>query len=202
MNFMEMKKEIIIDRALKLFLEKPILNVTIKDISEANGVGEATIYRYFQNKENILVLCAIKLTHKLFDDYFDLSHYDNGYKKIKEFYYCYLYVFKNHPEYLRFINYFDAYVINKDSENVLRIYEASIDKYKKVFIDAYNEGIKDLSIKEIKDIDIFYYSTTKSLLELCKREATSNDLLVSDTKIDKSILIEKLINIILDNIKK
>lgn len=201
MGLKEMKKNLIIEAALELFLEKSISDITIKDIATNIEVGEATIYRYFENKENIILLCAERLEKKVFDEYFDLSKYKTGYEKIVEFYNNYLYIFKSHPNYYRFINEFDAFMLSKSNIN-LDEYASIIDKFKAIFMDAYNEGISDNTISNIEDIEITYYATSKSLLELCKKEATGIDLIRQDKMINKEKLIKKLIDITLNEFKK
>lgn len=201
MGLKEMKKNLIIEAALELFLEKSISDITIKDIAINIEVGEATIYRYFENKENIILLCAERLEKKVFDEYFDLSKYKTGYEKIVEFYNNYLYIFKSHPNYYRFINEFDAFMLSKSNIN-LDEYASIIDKFKDIFMDAYNEGISDNTISNIEDIEITYYATSKSLLELCKKEAIGIDLIRQDKMINKEKLIKKLIDITLNEFKK
>lgn len=200
MSLKEMKKNLIIEAALNLFLEKNISIVTIKDIANNVEVGEATIYRYFECKENIVLLCAELLEKKVYE-YFDLSKYDSGYKKIEGFYNNYLNIFNIHIEYYRFINEFDAFMIGKTNVD-LEEYASLIDKFKNVFMLAYKEGLADNTIKEIDDIDVLYYSTSKALLELCKKESIGVDIVRQDKIIDKNKLIQKLIDIILITFKK
>lgn len=47
MGLKDAKIKYIIDRATELFLQRSVGEVTVKDISDAVGVGEATVYRYF-----------------------------------------------------------------------------------------------------------------------------------------------------------
>ena len=67
---------------------------------------------------------------------------------------------------------------------------------------AYNEGLNDKTIKEIEDVDVFYYSTSKALLELCKKESMEIDLIKQDKLVDKKKIILKLIDIILSSFKE
>ena len=47
MSLQELKSNFIVDVAEKLFFERSIFNVTIKDIAERAEVGEMTVYRHF-----------------------------------------------------------------------------------------------------------------------------------------------------------
>ncbi len=201
MGLKEMKRNLIIESALNLFLEKSISEVTIKDIAQNIEVGEATIYRYFDNKENIIILCAEKLERLVFDEYFNLDKTKSGFDRIKDFYNNYLSIFVNHPTYYRFINEFDAFMLSKNNVN-LEDYATIIDSFKDIFLTAYDDGVKDNTINKINDIETTYYATSKALLELCKKESTGINIVRQDSLIDKKRLIEKLIDIILITFKK
>ena len=69
-----------------------------------------------------------------------------------------------------------------------------------VFINAYNKGLIDKTVKEINDINSFYLTTTHALMGLCKKLANSN-ILIQDEKMDKVKEIEMLIDIFMVNIK-
>ena len=53
MGLKDLKTQYLVDVATKLFLEKGVVDVTIKDIAQEAEIGEATIYRHFQKKQNI-----------------------------------------------------------------------------------------------------------------------------------------------------
>ena len=79
-------------------------------------------------------------------------------------------------------------------------YESAIDQYKNFYMEAYQLGLKDGSVKKQKDIEMFYFSTTHALLELCKKLAYKKAVLNQDTKIEKDSEIKCLIDIILESI--
>jgi len=53
------KKSRIIEAALDVFAEKGFRAATITDLARAAGLGEATIYNHFKNKEEILLSCPL-----------------------------------------------------------------------------------------------------------------------------------------------
>lgn len=196
MGFKDLKANYIISTATKLFLERSVSEVTIKDIADEAGVGEATIYRYFQKKQNIVLASVLKLKQKVNEGYFDLSKGKTGFEKIEIFYKSYLNIFIDSPEYFRFINNFDAYV-TAERDVSLGEYEKEVDSYKAEYLKAYELGLKDGSIKKNEDIDTFYFSTTHALLELCKKLAVTQALLEQDKNSKKAAEIECLIKIML-----
>lgn len=200
MGFKDLKTNYIIEVATKLFLERGINEVTIKDIASEAEIGEATIYRHFVKKQNIVLAVALKLKEKVFEGYFDLSKGKTGFEKVEIFYSSYLNVFKNSPEYFYFINEFDAYMCMEESIS-LDEYEKEIDSFKSQYINAYELGLKDQSIRKVDSIDTFYLATTHALLELCKKLSANQELLKQDRNSKKASEIECLIKIILDSLK-
>ena len=200
MNLFKNAQEIVMaEETTKLFLEHSINEVTIKDIANHIGVGEATIYRHYKNKYNIVLSVARYLMNKIASQYFNFENGQNGYEKIASFYKSFLNIYKDNPAYYKFINEFDAFIVNSNEKD-MSSYEAGIESFKTKFNKIYSEGLKDGSVKEISDIDTFYFSTTHALLGLCKKLSGKN-VLSQDARLDKAREIEVLIETILYRFK-
>lgn len=198
MGLKDAKIKYIIDRATELFLQRSVGEVTVKDISDAVGVGEATVYRYFGKKQNIVIKSALNLQNEVYQRFFKLKG-SCGYDKLKAFYDGYLQVFLAHAEYYRFISGFDAFMISERNLE-LEEYSEGLDIFIKEYLAAYREGLNDGSIREIEDVETFYYATAHSVLELCKKLA-GTDIVKQDAQIAKETEIKRLIDIILYNVK-
>ena len=196
MSLKDAKINFLVDIATDLFMCRSISEVTIKDIAISAQVGEATIYRYFGSKQNIVVQAAMKIQKVVSTDFFKLEEGKNGFEKLKVFYKSYYEIFLKHPNFYKFLNEFDAFVSIEDNK-IINPYEAAIDSYKKFYMDAYKLGLKDGSVKKQADIEMFYFSTTHALLELCKKLAFKKAVLNQDTLIEKDSEIKCLIDIIL-----
>ena len=200
MKLKEIKLNFISEEVIPLFLEKPIADITVKDIAQKVGLGEATIYRYFSKKQNLVKAVALKLQSSVYEKYFDFSAYVTGYDKISAFYGGYLRIFKEKRELFRFLNQFDAYCISEEFTD-LEAYSSGLEEFKNAYISAYENGIKDGSVRPVDDIDLFYYSSTHSLLELCKKLSSENDIVLQDKTSDKIGEISTLVGIFLYRIK-
>ena len=199
MTLKDVKKKFIIDVACKLFLERSINEVTIRDVAQSAGVGEATVYRYFDKKHRIAVAVAEKLQKQVFTEYFSMSADGNGYMQIEKFFQNYVDIFVSSPSFFKFIKEFDAYMLSEggaDSDE----YSSGMDLFKNVFFSAYERGIKDGSVKEIKNAETFYFSTTHALLELCKKLSLEHGIIKQDETTDKVAEISELKEIILSYI--
>ena len=196
MSLKDVKLNFLVDMASDLFMARSVAEVTIKDLAVSAQVGEATIYRYFGTKQNIVIQVAMKLQSIVSQDFFKLEEGQTGYEKLAIFYQSYFDIFNKHPNFYKFLDEFDAY-ISVENSDATNPYEAAIDQYKTFFMQAYELGIKDGSIKEQKDIEMFYFSTTHALLELCKKLANQKVVISQDKTIGRKEEIQYLIDIIL-----
>ncbi len=192
------QKDFIVEEALKLFLAKSIEEVTMSEIAKEVEIGDATLYRYFAKKQNIIVLSAIKLSKRVLENFFTFDGLEDI-EVLRKFYSNFLNIYIEHRNFYRFLNEFDAYIINEEFDSTL--YEKGIDMYKKIYIDAYESAVKNGKIKEVLDIDTFYYSTTHVLLDLGKRLARTNGIVKSDEQSDYKEL-KVIIDIILNSLIK
>ena len=200
MSLKDAKVNFLVDMATDLFMSRSIQEVTIRDIAISAQVGEATIYRYFGKKQELVVQAAMKLQSIVSSGYFKLDDKSNGYQKLEAFYLSYLNIFDQHRNFYKFLSEFDAYM-STENKDVLNPYEDAIDQYKSAFMKAYEQGLKDGSIKEQENIDLFYFSTTHAILELCKKLALKA-VLNQDLAIEKLGEVRCLINIVLNELKK
>ena len=200
MSLKDAKVNFLVDMATDLFMSRSIQEVTIRDIAISAQVGEATIYRYFGKKQELVVQAAMKLQGIVSSGYFKLDDKLNGYQKLEAFYLSYLNIFDQHRNFYKFLSEFDAYM-STENKDVLNPYEEAVDQYKNAFMKAYEQGLKDGSIKEQENIDLFYFSTTHAILELCKKLALKA-VLNQDLAIEKLGEVRCLINIVLNELKK
>lgn len=105
---MRKRREVMIDQAFQLFCERGIEDVKMSEIAKRSGAGEATIYRYFGNKEQLVLEAFVKLWEMIMgkvyesvagtDDYASLS----GYEQIKTWIEAFRYLYQNKGEFVLF----------------------------------------------------------------------------------------------------
>ncbi len=194
------QKDFIIEEALKMFLAKSIDEVTMSEIAKEVEIGDATLYRYFTKKQNIIVLSAIKLANRVLTNYFSFGGLDDV-EILRKFYSNYLNIYIEHREFYKFLNEFDAYIINEEFDSVGTGYEKGIEAYKDIYFNAYNSAVKNGKIKEVQDIEAFYSSTTHVLLDLGKRLSRKKTILKSDENSNYKEL-QIMVDIILNSLIK
>ncbi|MBO4694605.1 MAG: TetR/AcrR family transcriptional regulator [Clostridia bacterium] len=196
MSIKQAKIDYIISIASDLFLSEGIEKVTIKDITQKVGVGEATIYRYFSTKQNLVIYAAKTMADQIHTKYFDLSKATTGISKMEAFYNNFLKIYEEHPEYFRFISEFDSII---QADGALEQYEDTLLPYMQDYLDAYNLGLKDGTINKIDNIELFYLTSTHALMGICKKLTMDSVVLKQDSYGKQEV--EMLIDIIIYKLK-
>lgn len=197
-TYKDKMNDAIIDSARELFLEKSISKVYIADIAKKAEIGEATIYRYFKTKQNLALKVALKEWNTI-QETFRIDMKGNGYQRIYDFYNMFLKTFIQHKNFFSFLFEFDQIILT-DSNLDFSDYQNTLLKVKDLYDEAYRLGLKDHSVKKIENIDLFYYTTTHSLLSLCKKLASEN-LIDQSIGITKEEEIRLLITLITESLK-
>ena len=195
MSLKDVKVNFLVDIAIDLFMCRSVQEVTIRDIAVSAQVGEATIYRYFGSKQNLVIQAAMKIQNIVSSYFFKIDEGNNGYEKLAIFYQSYLDIYNDHPNFYKFLEEFDSFISTDTADT--NNYEAVIEQYKTFYMKSYQIGLKDGSLKKQKDIDSFYFSTTHAILELCKKLAYKRAVLKQDKGDGKEKEIQCLIDIIL-----
>ena len=201
MSIKDIRRNYIIDVAVKLFFKESMADIKIKDVASKAGIGEATFYRYFPNRTSLIVACATHLQENIGRNYFVFDENASGFEILQLFYYRFYEVFKAHREYFKFLSEFDAYCTRLEHKS-LEKYSENMSFFHDSFINAYKEGVADGSVREIADIDGFYYATTHALLSLCKKLAFEGNIVEQDAMMDKEGEVKTIVEIYLRYLKK
>ena len=195
----EIHKQIIIDKSVKLFIKDGINNVTMTDIAKDIGVGEATLYRYFGRKQNIVLLGAVTLWDTLCKEYLLTDSGLTGYEKMEAFYYAFLKAYKEKREYYSFIYEFDSLLVHeKIDKDLLLEYDKLLKKLGQIWQSYFELGQQDHSIYIPDDPYVFYISSTHAVMNLCKKLAME----VTELKTDNTDIAEQEIEILIKAILK
>ncbi|MCQ2087716.1 MAG: TetR/AcrR family transcriptional regulator [Bacilli bacterium] len=192
----------IVEEATPLFFARKINEVTMSDIAKEIGIGEATLYRYFGTKANLVLMIAERLSNNVFDNYFlNIDKSLNGFQRVQQFFEAYLNVYMDKKYLFAFINSFDAFLANETDMDLVD-YTNSVNQYETIFDECFDAGVKDGSIVFDGDRDTYYRSTTLALFNVCKKLAVENDLLENDKRFDPVNEIKSIIEIFLYRIQK
>ncbi len=141
----------IIEVAKKEFASEGITNTKISTIAKGAQVGEATVYRYFSDKIQLIKVVANDYWHEqteTFKTYLseNIDNDSNGISKIEVYLGMFIQFFHYHKDFLKFMEDFDNYHIlsrKAEKENEFFIY---IYLLRKIFNTYFDEGVSDGSI--------------------------------------------------------
>lgn len=144
----EARRNKIITRALEIFAQKGFQETTIAEISKASGVSEATVYEYFNSKEELLFAIPEEITRESVEEFKKILPYLKGAEhKVRAIVLGYMTLYQNNPQY-------SALVLlqlksNKKFQQT-RAYELIRD-IARLLLDCIREGIDEGVFK--KDLD-------------------------------------------------
>lgn len=184
MSVMDAKRNYVIETATNLVLSRPLSRVTVRDVAQEAGVGEATVYRYFSTKTSLIVACALKLQGEVSQYFLRESKPVDGYTKLVKFYASYVDLFAFRPELYRFLYEFDAYCVEQRVKG-LDEYSDNLDVFRDAYLAAYREGVEDGSVRKIPNPELFYYASTHAVLSLAKKLAVEGGIVRQDQLTDQ-----------------
>lgn len=203
MNLVENKHKIdklkneafVIECALSVFIEQGIEATSIKDIAIKSNFTERTIYRYFENKSELVLACVMEFwdkTTSYIESSLTVKEYEklSGLELIKLILNEYGNLYYTSKKELIFINEVESYL---SRHNLLINYAncppQKLELEKGPLAKAIKKGMIDGSITTKDNLEALYYNTYDSLLGLLKQMALDQ---YSDQNITK--LAQKRLN--------
>jgi len=168
----QLRRELIIDVAEQLFYERGYENVTLSDIARAAQYTKKTLYTYISGKGELYLEVYCRGLEKRQDCLSDaMEKAGTGFDKIKALGEAYFRFFKENPQMLLLVQYFDYRGIEYD-----KIKPEVVDKFIKLnkeanlqHLEAFKLGLSDGSINPAIQPEIVY-----SQFILCLRTITHN----------------------------
>ena len=144
------QREWILEAAEDLFIQRGVTQVTMADIAEASHVTRATLYQYFDNKQQI-TLEIYKIIMEEWREMFErrLQPFDgSGFEKLAEFASIFLGHILGNPREVRFISEFN-YLSTRDipSGQVHEILETYLGGHILNLIEMIRQGLADGSLR-------------------------------------------------------
>ena len=179
----------IMEAAFKLFSEKGIDTITMNDIAKKAEIGVASLYRYYETKEQIAVQTSIWAWEKQKEFILPLlmeNDYENisGLEQVKKVISLFINLYENQSDFLRYIYFFDSFAVrSKINKNSLKDYENLILSIKDIIAKAITKGINDNSInaKYKNNEELLYFTITHTMFSTTQKLALSQNLLAIDT---------------------
>ena len=144
------KRRRIITSAIKIIGEKGFQNATIAEIARDAGIGDATIYEYFKNKEDMLLKIPVEITKELIPQINEhMMGIKGAFNKLRKYIWWYIHFLEKNPGYgsivLLELKTSKAYISTEAYQSARNFYQ--------IILDIIKEGQEEGLIK--KEINIY-----------------------------------------------
>ena len=180
-----------VDAGCELFRERGIDSVKMTEIARRAKIGIASLYRYFDTKEKLVIACAVKMWEqvigKILPDYKSEEFLSlNGFERVSRIFRVYKILCDEYKEFVKFVAVFDSYCLNNKVEpSKLADYEQIITTLYRFFSDAFDCGVDDGSIKQGIDKKQYYLTCNHALMAVVQK-LVSGEILSQDNFADSS----------------
>lgn len=204
MTIKEINREKILNAAKLLFVAKGYKESSMNDVAIQAELGRRTVYRYFENKD-LLLIAIITKYFEAFGDVLENITYDvkmTSFERIEYLLTRYSDFFRDNLAMLHLVGMMD---INIDEKSRLTdIYTIFVEKTQipdVVIASLIEKGKDDNSIKKEVNSELTALTINNSLLSLASRVISHKASLDSEQGIESWKMVEELANILLQGIK-
>ena len=183
-----------------------IKNSKLRIIAKRAKVGEASIYRYFKDKDDLIKIVALSYWQNhanLFDDYYygHVVNEDTGLKKVEVALNIFHHLYKNHKDFLKFVEDFDNYYANEEITPSENSFQEIVYSLKRRFVKLFNEGIKDGSINPNFDGEEKYSFVSQVMVSTTQKLSARVGRIHEDDPDYPTKCISELINMFIEYVK-
>ncbi|OJF76241.1 MAG: hypothetical protein BKP49_08885 [Treponema sp. CETP13] len=211
-NIRKEREKKILDCAFTLFSKNGIDNTSMTEIAKKANIGVASLYRYFNTKEQIAIQCSIRTWKKMKIVFtkelsIDFLNGKTGLEICKELLGVFRKSYFLYPYFYIYIYEFDLYIKrHKLDHKMLTEYENVIKSVLQSSTAAIKRGFSDGSINpdlaEIAEPEELYTAVASSLFFLVQKLAISANLLEMDSQMSGDRKIEIVTQLFINSLKK
>lgn len=186
-----------VEAAFFCFCNKGIEATSIIDIAREAEVGEATVYRYFSNKENLALECGKRFWF-MACDFMEVWIYGseyavrNGMEQLEGLVRGAFGFYQEYRQAFRMLHNLDTYLLSHHvTAEQLGEYFQAADGLRPVLCNAIEKGKSDGSISSNMNTGDVYEAVTTGVLSLMEKTAVAGALLTPDrtAELDRKLLL-------------
>lgn len=172
-----LRREKLLKAGLKLFSANGIESVKLQEIADEAQVGIATLYNYYGNKVNLVNAISAYMWKNVWEENIrtvgaNVINSYNAYQRVEGYFDLMIYLYKEHPEVLRFSGYYKTYMnqgnVEKAEKNEHLDVVAPIAD---IFHDMYEKAQIDKSIRTDIDEQTMFTTLALTMLGMAERYA-------------------------------
>ena len=171
------RRERMLNEGFRIFSQKSIEVVSMQEVADACKLGIATVYRYFRKKEDFVITIGARIWKEYAVKVEEMYSKRGGgtmnaAEELEFFLDCFLYLYNNHKDVLRFIRNFEIYIRSENlSEEKIRVYNEVVDGFAQKFHAVYQKAEKDGTLKLEMPEKKFFYTIMYIMLSAAEKFA-------------------------------
>ena len=197
------RREQIILAAKELFLKQGIQQVQLQDVANVVGIGIATLFRYFPNKEQLLIAVNTEITQQFTKKTIEISNKDiSSYEKIEQILNYYINL-ANVPEhkFVHFIKAMENYKPVDATSYEFTEYIKCRREMADVLIRIAENGRRDQSIRTDIDLEFYILTIVQNISYFTTESTLTNHDPSLKVKLDPQVQLHMLKDIFLNHLK-
>ncbi len=197
----ERRIDTILNAAEKLFSKKGIENTTMQDIADEANLGVATVFRFFQKKEKIIVAVATKRLEQILEIFQQIASMNiSCFEKINR---LLDHLMKNQSsdrnDTVKILENFESYAARiTDEIEDFDIYKSVYREISKTFSKIVEEGVRDGSIRSDINIEETLITLVNAGATFARKLSLQKSILFIELDLEPEKQADLLKNIILD----
>lgn len=200
----ERRIDTILNAAEKLFSKKGIENTTMQDIADEANLGVATVFRFFQKKEKIIVAVATKRLEQILEIFQQIASMNiSCFEKIDR---LLDHLMKNQSsdrnDTVKILENFESYAARiTDEIEDFDIYKSVYREISKTFSKIVEEGVRDGSIRSDINIEETLITLVNAGATFARKLSLQKSILFIELDLEPEKQADLLKNIILDYLR-
>ncbi len=200
------RKEKVINAAFQCFCNKGIEATSINEIAKEAQIGVASVYRYFENKETIVLQCGKQFWQMAKDNLLALSESEQmrdktALEKVRVFLDYAIEIYLKHRQYFCYLHDMDNFIISHRVEDTGMLeYEENISAIAQVCIATVEEGKQDGSITYDAQAEEIY-RTVNSILIGVMEKMSLGAVIQGDALVEHKRQLQIIADFIIEGLK-
>lgn len=199
----ERKKQLMLEAAEELILEKGLDSLNMDEVAERAEVSKGSLYHYFKNKTDVVLGICTKATDMLSGQIADVLTKDiPGIEMVYTIGETFLNFVRSHPEFFRSMRFFDSL---KDTNQLgeseyIEMCQGNMNTSFTSMVRAIQIGMHDGSINsdyDAKELAVLLWSTSQGLVNMAYlHQNTPHFQLLEENEIEVDALFEGYMKLI------
>lgn len=172
-----LRRKNMLEAGLRLCSENGIESVKLQEVADEAGVGIATLYNYYGNKVNLVNAISAYMWKNVWDENIkaigaDVLDSYNAYQRVEAYFDLMIYLYKEHPEILKFSSYYKTYMNQENVEKAEKNEHLDVvAPIATIFHDLYEKAQTDKSIRTDIDEQTMFTTIALTMLGMAERYA-------------------------------